>query len=184
MLILGLENWRDLIHQYVKEDMELLERLLQYLIEDRVISYDMDEAIYWARRMNVPEEKLPYAVLHSLGILEETPANDEDECWDDEDFPPIQTKRESPTKSVSNASWSEASGGWTTNGDESFSNGFNEMLIKENEEFYKLPLEKSQIIFVDTRNEFTDFLSEIKNEVSEAYFNKKCNKFKLRVVKF
>jgi hypothetical protein len=56
--------WRDIIHSYVKNDEKLRRKLFDYLLNDR----DVDEAVFWVKKLDVPKDMMPIALTFSANI--------------------------------------------------------------------------------------------------------------------
>jgi hypothetical protein len=54
IFLTGRDNWRDLVYQQVKDDPGLQFNLFRFLTEDKVTTSDIDEAIYWFRKLDYP----------------------------------------------------------------------------------------------------------------------------------
>jgi hypothetical protein len=54
IFLIGRDNWRDLVYQQVKDDPGLQFNLFRFLTEDKVTTSDIDEAIYWFRKLDYP----------------------------------------------------------------------------------------------------------------------------------
>ena len=67
----GLENWRDLINQYVKDDSELQRSLVDLLCQSRYTDPDVDEATFWVKKLNLKGDDVPYDVKINLGMVED-----------------------------------------------------------------------------------------------------------------
>ena len=75
------------MYKQVKDNLQLQCHLIKYLIEDRVTSCYIDEAIYWFKRLKIPRSKLPNYVEQELQRIESganlCDNNDQvDEDWD------------------------------------------------------------------------------------------------------
>jgi hypothetical protein len=58
----ALDNWRDLIYQNIAHDSNLQYDLVRILVEDRVVAFDVEEAAYWAKRLQLEPTRLPWDV--------------------------------------------------------------------------------------------------------------------------
>ena len=80
----GLENWRDLVYENLKNDRSLHREIVRLLVDGRCVDYDYAEAIYWVDRLNVDRRDVPHCLMEEMGMLSpQKNVEEEEEVWDD-----------------------------------------------------------------------------------------------------
>ena len=134
-------------------------KLLDYLIQDRYISSDLDEAIYWSKRLDLSPDILPFAIKQALGLLPQEHEEEEDD-WDVDCE--ISNQIVTPTCPKTEIDSHTAMASLSLEDD--FKDIGGQGL--EEQKFFKLPDHvKANIVFVDNQQMFQDFLASIENEV-------------------
>ena len=131
--------WRELIEVKVKDDPQVHPEFISLLERE-----DFDEAVYWAKKLNVPKDKLPFMVSKEVDALANGIKNvqvEEEENWDEE-------QPGGATNGFSNGNW-ETADGWSQN--------------PEEEKCYKLPFSRENILLVESREDFANFICYLKS---------------------
>ncbi|XP_011314175.1 exonuclease mut-7 homolog [Fopius arisanus] len=76
---LSSECWREMAREAVGNDPRL-----QLSLVSGITSYDIDEALYWARTFNIPEDQLPLAIAGlNAQVPQQSAPHEPEESWDE-----------------------------------------------------------------------------------------------------
>ncbi|XP_059078997.1 exonuclease mut-7 homolog isoform X2 [Tigriopus californicus] len=79
-----LENWRDLVGEFVGKDLELAYTLVNLLTNGRSIDPDFKEAQFWANKLDLDRRRLPYGIDDDFEDPLSGNGDDADENWDED----------------------------------------------------------------------------------------------------
>ncbi len=130
---------------------------MRYLTEGRFVNYDIEEAIYWVRKLNLNHARTPWIIQKELGLHKEVQYQQDDECWDDDDDSVHQMKTE--MKSLNLDCNGGVSSDYVVVDDEGAVGGI---------QYYHLGLPRDCISFIDDKPGFTKFLQNIVTAVSPS----------------